>query len=85
MWAPFAFSYHIVSRLAYVIGVGVALRRQEQHQAFTKNLDAESGYRRFRRLAATLMNNDAVSFFIMCVLTRHTIHFPFLTFSSYSV
>ena len=77
MLAGFAFSYHIISRLAYVIGVGVALRRQEQHQAFTRNLDAEAGYRRFRRLAASLMNNDAVSFFIMCVLTRHTIHFPF--------
>jgi len=76
MLGVLAFGYHIASRLAYVIGVGVALRRQEQHQVFTKQCDAEAGYRRFRRLAATLMNNDAVSFFIMCVLTHHTIQFP---------
>ena len=77
MWGPLIFSYHILSRLAYVIGVGVALRRQDQHQAFTRQCDAESGYRRFRRIAAFLMNNDAVSFFFMCLLTRGTIEFPF--------
>ena len=53
--------YHIASRLAYVIGVGLALRRQERHQVFTRNGGVEAGFRRFRRIAATLMNNDALS------------------------
>ena len=64
--------YHIASRLAYVIGVGLALRRQERHQVFTRNGGVEAGFRRFRRIAATLMNNDALSFILLCVVTRRT-------------
>ena len=64
--------YHVASRLAYVIGVGVALRRQERHHVFTRNAGVEAGFRRFRRIAATLMNNDAVSFILLCVVTRRT-------------
>ena len=32
-----------MSRLAYVIGVGLALRRQERHQVFTRNGGVEAG------------------------------------------
>ena len=64
--------YHLASRLAYVIGVGVALRQQERHQVFTRRAGVEAGFRSFRRIAATLMNNDALSFVLLCVVTRHT-------------
>src|SRR2546425_5970784 len=64
--------YHLASRLAYVIGVGVALRQQERRQLFTRYAGVEAGFRRFRRIAATLMNNDALSFVLLCVVTRRT-------------
>jgi len=62
-----AFLYHIASRLAYVVGVGWMLRRpNRQAQDFP----------RFRRAAALLMNNDAVSVVALCVFTHDTIHGP---------
>jgi protein-S-isoprenylcysteine O-methyltransferase Ste14 len=72
MWAGLAFGYHIASRLAYVVGVGVALTRQDREQIFTRRDGVEAGFRRFRRMASTLMNNDGVSFVLLCVVTRHT-------------
>ncbi len=72
-WTIFAISYHLASRLAYVVGVGVALARQERHQSFTRRHGVEAGFLRFRRWAAFLMNNDAVSFVLLCVVTRQTI------------
>ena len=76
MWAGLTFGYHLASRLAYVVGVGVALTQQERHQVFTRRDGVEAGYRRFRRMAATLMNNDGVSFVLLCVVTRHTVRLP---------
>ncbi len=74
-WGGLALGYHIASRLAYVVGVGVALRRQDREQVFTRRDGVEAGFRRFRRLASTVMNNDGVSFGLLCVVTRETIHF----------
>lgn len=65
--------YHLASRLAYVVGVGVALKQEEEHKAFTRPHGIEGGFRKFRRIAAALMNNDAISFFLLCILTRDTI------------
>ena len=76
LWGGLALSYHIASRLAYVVGVGVALSRQDREQVFTRRDGVEAGFRRFRRMASTVMNNDGVSFVILCVVTRQTIHLP---------
>src|SRR5437879_652370 len=62
-------AYSILSRLAYVLYVGLALRREE--------LYGPSGeFRRFRRRAAFVMNNDAVAFVALCVATRNTLRLP---------
>jgi protein-S-isoprenylcysteine O-methyltransferase Ste14 len=68
------FWYHLASRLAYVSYAGVALARQRRAAAFTRRWGVEGGFRRFRRIAATLMNNDGVSFAVLCVATRSTLH-----------
>ena len=73
MWAGLALGYHLASRVAYVFGVGVALTQQQRYQFFTRRDGVEAGFRRFRRVAATLMNNDGVSFVLLCVVTRQTI------------
>jgi protein-S-isoprenylcysteine O-methyltransferase Ste14 len=67
------FAYHLASRLAYVIGVGVALKRQEREQVFTRVAGIEAGFRRFRRFATALMLNDAIGFVVLCVVTPHTL------------
>ncbi len=71
MWAGVALGYHLASRLAYVVGIGVALTRQRHEQIFTRRHGVEAGFRRFRRIAAFLLNNDAVSFVILCLVTRN--------------
>lgn len=73
MWVAIALGYHLASRLAYVIGIGVALTQQKRSQRFTRHAGVEAGYRRFRRLAAIVMNNDALSFVILCLVTRGTL------------
>ena len=73
MWTAIALAYHVVSRLAYVVGVGVALTRQDRHQVFTRRHGIEPGFLRFRRLASFVMNNDAVSFVVLCLVTRQTL------------
>jgi len=70
MWDLLALGYHVVSRLAYAVGVGVAITLQKRHQYFTRVVGIEAGYRRFRRLAAIVMNNDALSFIVLCLVTR---------------
>lgn len=60
-----AFLYHILSRLAYVIGVGSALRHEPR---------TDADYPRFYRRAAFLMNNDAVSFVVLSLVTQGTLH-----------
>ncbi len=71
-WAWFALTYHIASRLAYVLYVGIALKQQERVGCFAERYGAEEGFRRFRRIAATLMNNDGVSFVVLCLVSWKT-------------
>ena len=73
LWAGLAFGYHIASRLAYVAGIGIALTQQQRHQVFTRRDGVEGGFRRFRRFAAILMSNDALSFVLLSAATRDTI------------
>ena len=68
--------YHFLSRLAYVLYVGYALRSQERNGTFTRRWGAEQGFRRFRRIAAFVMNNDGVSFAILCIVTWDTLSLP---------
>jgi protein-S-isoprenylcysteine O-methyltransferase Ste14 len=68
-----AVAYQVASRLAYAVGVGVALTLQHRHQFFTRRDGVEAGFRRFRRLAALVMNNDVVALVVLCVVTRDTI------------
>lgn len=68
-----ALSYQVASRLAYVLGVGILLTRQHRHQVFTRRDGVEAGFRRFRRIAALLMNNDVVALLVLCIVTRDTI------------
>ena len=63
----------MVNRLAYAVGVGWALRQEERRQLFTRKRGVEAGFRRFRRLASTVMNLDAVSFVVLCLVTRGTL------------
>ena len=62
-------AYAILSRLAYVLYVGFALRREELY-------GPSGGFRRFRRRASFVMNNDAVAFVALCVATRNTVRLP---------
>jgi protein-S-isoprenylcysteine O-methyltransferase Ste14 len=73
MWAMIALGYHVASRLAYAVGVGVAITQQKRHQYFTRGVGVEAGYRRFRRLAAIVMTNDALSLIVLCLVTRDTL------------
>ena len=68
------FAYAILSRLAYVLFVGVSLRREEQDGAYTRRFGRAEGFRRFRRTAALVMNNDAFAFVVLCLATRNTWH-----------
>ena len=65
---PF-FAYAILSRLAYVLFVGFALWRAERY-------GPSGGFRRFRRRASFVMNNDAVAFVALCLATRNTLRLP---------
>jgi protein-S-isoprenylcysteine O-methyltransferase Ste14 len=67
-----AFGYAIASRLAYVLFVGRALKRADRA--------GEEAFRRFRRVAALVMNNDAVAFVFLCLVTRDTLVLPVAKF-----
>lgn len=70
-WA--ALGYGLASRLAYVVYVGIALSRQERSGYFTRRWGTQGGFRRFRRVAALLMINDAVSFVVVCLVGWNTL------------
>ncbi|HXM38585.1 MAG TPA: methyltransferase [Gemmatimonadales bacterium] len=70
------FAYAAASRLAYVLFIGVALRRQERDGIYTRRYGTEQGFRRFRRVAAVFMNHDALAFIVLCFLTRGTMTLP---------
>lgn len=71
IWVGLA--YHIASRLAYVVWVGIALTRQQRRQAAAPDTDFEEHYRAFRRRASLLMASDGVSFVLLCLLTRSSL------------
>lgn len=52
------------------------LRRQDRSGWFTDRYGVEGGYLRFRRIASTIMNLDAVLFVIVGVVTRGTLNTP---------
>jgi protein-S-isoprenylcysteine O-methyltransferase Ste14 len=68
-----AMIYMVLSRLAYAVGVGTALLRQDRDQVFTRERGVEEGFRRFKYLASWVMNNDAVALVLVCVVTRGTL------------
>jgi protein-S-isoprenylcysteine O-methyltransferase Ste14 len=67
-------AYHLTSRLAYVLWVGITLTRQRHHQTITRVIGVDAGFAWFRRRASLLMANDAASFGLLCLVTRH--HLP---------
>jgi protein-S-isoprenylcysteine O-methyltransferase Ste14 len=71
--AAIGLAYHLVSRLAYVLYISIALKRQEDTACFSRRYGATEAFRRFRRTAAILMNNDAVSFVVLCFVSRGTL------------
>jgi len=64
----------VLSRLAYVLYIGLALRRADA-EPVTRD-SAAAAYARFRGRAAFLMYHDGVAFVAMCLLTRGTIDLP---------
>ena len=76
MWGSLAFGYMLVSRMTYVIGVGLALTQQERRQHFTRRHGVTEGYERFRRMSLLLMLNDVTAFIVLCVVTANTMHLP---------
>jgi protein-S-isoprenylcysteine O-methyltransferase Ste14 len=72
-WDAAALAYFVASRLAYVVFVGVALRRQERHEIYTRRHGVEGGFRRFRRVASIIMTNDVAAFVLLCLVTHGTL------------
>ena len=69
-----ALAYHLASRLAYVLYVGLTLHRQDRTAYLTKRYGAEAAFRRFRRVAALVMANDAVSLAVLCLVSWDTLY-----------
>ncbi|HWC72499.1 MAG TPA: PEMT/PEM2 methyltransferase family protein [Gemmatimonadales bacterium] len=78
-----AFAYAIASRLAYVLFVGITLRREDRESRYVRALGPVEGFRRFRRIAAFVMNNDAVAFIILCFVSRDTLALPVSSTASF--
>ena len=70
-----ALAYHLASRLGYVLYIGIGLARHERRAAATGHYGGEDAFRRFRRGAALFMYNDALSFIVLCGVTRGTLAF----------
>lgn len=71
-----AFSYAIVSRLAYVFFIGITLRREARDSRYTRAFGPADAFRRFRRTAAFVMNNDAAAFILLSLITPNTLALP---------
>lgn len=65
-----ALAYHLASRLAYVLYIGIGLARHERRAASTGRYGGEEAFRLFRRGAGLFMYNDALSFVVLCGVTR---------------
>lgn len=70
-------SLHLAARLAYVIGVGVALTLEDRARLLSRSDGPHVAFRRFSRVAGTLMVVDCVTFILMCGLTRGSLRLPF--------
>src|SRR5256885_11160778 len=68
-----ALAYHLASRLAYVLYVGLTLKRQDRTAYLTRRHGVEPGFQRFRRVAAFVMANDAVSLAVLCLVSADTL------------
>src|SRR2546429_2600059 len=69
-----ALGYSVLSRLAYVLYIGLALRRADAEPV---SRDAAApAYARFRRRAALLMYHDGIAFVAACLLTPGTLDLP---------
>ena len=68
-----ALGYHLASRLAYVLYVGLALKRQDRTEYLTRRYGVEAGFQRFRRVAAFVMANDAGSLAVLCLVSADTL------------
>src|SRR6266566_3219299 len=68
-----ALAYHLASRLAYVLYVGLTLKRQDRTECLTRRYGVEGGFQRFRRVAAFVMANDAVSLAVLCLVSAGTL------------
>ena len=79
------FAYAILSRMAYVLFVGWALRRQEKDRVYTERFGRVEGFRRFRRAAAIVMNHDAFAIVVLCLATRNTWHLSLSTVATVTV
>ena len=71
-----AFSYAIVSRLAYVFFIGITLRREDRDSRYSRAFGSADPFRRFRRTAAFVMNNDAAAFILLSLITPNTLALP---------
>ena len=69
-----ALSYHLASRLAYVLYVGLTLNRQDRTGFLTRRHGVEPAFQRFRRAAALVMANDAVSLAVLCLVSANTLN-----------
>ena len=69
-------TYAILSRMAYVLFVGIVLRREERTESYTQRFGRAEAFGRFRRIASFIMYNDAFAFVLLCVITRHTWPLP---------
>jgi len=72
-WGVIALAYHFSARLAYVLYIGLALRREERTRYLAERHGPEGAFRRFRRMAAILMYNDATSFVVLCLASWGTL------------
>jgi protein-S-isoprenylcysteine O-methyltransferase Ste14 len=78
-------AYAILSRLAYVLFVGLTLRREEREKFYAARFGPVLGFQRFRRRAAWVMNHDAFAFILLCLLTRNTWAVPLSPAASFAV
>src|SRR5437660_12375610 len=73
LWGVIALAYHFAARLAYVLYIGLALGREERTRYLAERHGPEGAFRRFRRMAAILMYNDATSFVVLCLASWGTL------------
>ena len=70
------FTYAILSRMAYVLFVGVSLHREDADHRYTQRFGRDGAFRRFKRTASIIMNHDAFAFIVLCVATRGSWDLP---------